>query len=609
MSDKSQAPVEDFAFLLHDVFGIEKRSDLSGFSELTPDVTGPVLQGLADFVAGVYAPLNASGDEEGCRLENGIVRTPRGFADAYRAYCEAGWNRLGASERFGGAGLPGVVTTAASEIGSAANVSLTLYSGLTGGAASSIGRAGAPWMLEHIVPHLVSGKWCGTMCLTEPGCGTDLRLMKTRASRQEDGSYRINGTKIFISGGDHDMVDNIVHLVLAKLPDAEGRYGEDLANVALFMVPKFLVDIHTGETGGRNGVSVGGVEKKMGLKGSATCMLNFENAVGHRLGSTKANAGSDSKSAGMSAMFDMMNYARLGTGVQALATAQAAYVRSAEYARQRRSGRSMDAAHRTAETADPIIVHPDVRRMLMKQRAFIEGARALALWVALQLDIHARCADREEAARALELAQLLTPVVKAYFSDAAFQSVNLAVQVHGGHGYIRDNHVEQSVRDARIFQLYEGANGIQALDFVMRKLPSAQGRGLRTFVATIEAFLDETSARAELKPQLGALRTSVDALVTAVRAMAAAKNPNAPGAGAYDVLNIAGVVGVTFMWAWMGRVALDKQARGGPDSAFCQRKLALGRYWAEREAPVVETYLAASLAPADTLMEFSADAF
>ena len=610
VSASSSIGVEDFLFLLHDVLRIDQRRDLPGFAELTPDLTGPILEGIAEFASGVLAPLNAVGDAHGCTLENGVVRTPPGFGDAYRAYCEAGWNRLTVSERLGGAGLPGVIGTAANELCASANAALMLYPGLTRGAMHSIARAGSDWMRAHVVPRMVSGEWTGTMCLTEPACGTDLKLMSTRATPLPSGGYRIDGTKIFISGGDHDLTDNVIHLVLAKLPDADGRYVDDLATVALFMVSKMELDAEGRLTGRRNGVSVGGIEAKMGLKGSATTVLNFDGAIGWKLGSTKADAAEGSKSSGMSAMFDMMNGARLGTGVQAVATAAAAYAKSAAYAKERLSGRAAEPADRSAGRADPIIVHPDVRRMLLKQAAFLEGARALALWVSLLLDEQALGTDAAQRARAGALASLLTPVVKAYCSDKAFEASNLAVQVYGGHGYIRDNGVEQHVRDGRIFQLYEGANGIQALDLVTRKLPAQGGLGVAALLEESEAVLARMRDQAALAVQADALAAGL----AGVRQMLAllrdsAADRNAVAAMASDSLAIFGIVTVGLMWGRMSLAALERLASNAGDPAFARRKIAVGNYWALREMPQVESLLAAARSGPAPLMALAAADF
>ena len=605
-------PIDDYLFLLHDVLRVQARADVAGFAELEPDLTRQILEGAGAFLQEVWHPLNRVGDEEGCRLENGVVRTPSGFGDAYRGYCEAGWNRLSAPEAYGGVGLPGVISQAVYEMSSSANASLAHYPGLTNGACSSLALTGAPWMLDHVVPRMVAGEWCGTMCLTEPHCGTDLRLMATRAVPQADGSYRITGTKIFISGGDHDLTENIVHLVLAKLPDADGRYSDDLATVNLFMVPKVLIDPQTGELGVRNGVTVGGLEKKMGLKGSATCVLNFDDAVGYRLGATKTDAAPGSKSAAMSGMFHMMNHARLGAGLGAVAAAEVAYQNSARYAQERRSGRAISASDRTEAAADPIIVHPDVRRMLLQQRSFVEGARAAALWVAELLHEEQAGAEPAQRRRAAALGQLLTPVIKAYFSDRGFEGANSAVQVFGGHGYIRENGMEQFVRDARIYQLYEGANGIQAFDLVARKLPSGDG-------AAVAAFLDEVRAiaasaeqgSAKLDAYAGTLRRAAEAIedVVAWLRQTAPTRGETLGAASYDVLNLFGVVLVGALWLRMAVVAEAQLAAGEGDPNFLRRKLVLTRCWFEREMPAVDTFVRRAQSGADGLMALPAEAF
>ncbi|HEX7886824.1 MAG TPA: acyl-CoA dehydrogenase C-terminal domain-containing protein [Phenylobacterium sp.] len=604
-------PVDDYLFLLHDVLRVQTRDDIEGFAELEPEFTRQILDGAGGFLQAVWHPLNPVGDEEGCRLENGVVRTPTGFAEAYRAYCEAGWNRLSAPVALGGAGLPGVISQAVQEMSSAANASLSHYPGLTNGACSSLTLTGAPWMLEHVAPRMVSGDWCGTMCLTEPHCGTDLRVMTTRAVPQPDGSYKITGTKIFISGGDHDMTDNIIHLVLAKLPDEAGRYTDDLATVNLFMVPKVTIDPQTGKMGVANGVGVGGLEKKMGLKGSATCVLNFDDAVGYRLGTTKTDAAPGSKSAAMSGMFHMMNHARLGTGLGAVAAAELAYQNSALYAQERRSGRAASPGDRTEGAADPIIVHPDVRRMLLEQRAFVEGARAAALWVAELLHEEQAGASAGQRERAAGLGQLLTPVIKAYFSDRGFEGANAAVQVYGGHGYIRENGVEQFVRDARIYQLYEGSNGIQAFDLVARKLPASGGRAVTAFLAELETIAASAAHSAELGAYAEELRRGGGAIQDMIGWLrqTAPERAETLGAASYDVLKIFGIVLVGAMWLRMAAVAEARLAAGEGDPAFLRRKLVLARYWFEREMPAVEMFVRRGKSGADGLMALAADAF
>jgi hypothetical protein len=436
--------------------------------------------------------------------------------------------------------------------------------------------------------------------------------MKTRAVAQPDGTYRITGTKIFITGGDHDLTENIVHLVLAKLPDGEGRFSDDLATVNLFMVPKVTIDPEGGRLGARNGVSVGGLEKKMGLKGSATCVLNFDDAVGYRLGATRFDAAPTSKSTAMSGMFHMMNHARLGTGVGAVAAAEVAYQNSALYAQERRSGRAASAAERTEAAADPIIVHPDVRRLLLQQRAFVEGARAAALWVAELLDEEQAGAEPAQRQRAAGLAQLLTPVIKAYFSDRGFEAVNAAVQVYGGHGYIRENGVEQFVRDARLYQLYEGANGIQAFDLVARKLPAGGGAAVSAFLGELHTIAGSAKGRSpKLDAYADILQRGGEAIedVVAWLQHAAAQRGGSLGAASYDVLNLFGAVLLGAMWLRIAAVADAKLAAGEGDPVFLRRKLALARYWFEREMPAIEVFVQRAQAGPEGLMALAAEAF
>ncbi|TKT70277.1 acyl-CoA dehydrogenase [Afipia massiliensis] len=597
-----KAPVEDYLFVLHDLLRVQDLKDLAGFSELTNDLTRPVLEGIAQFCEDKWQPLNQSGDEEGCRLENGAVRTPKGFAEAYKQYCEAGWNKLASPERFGGAGLPGLIGMAAGEIAVGSNAALALYSGLTNAALSTLEVTGAPWMLEHIIPKMVDGVWTGTMCLTEPHCGTDLRLMKTKAIEQPDGSYKITGTKIFISGGDHDLSDNIVHLVLAKLPNAEGKFVDDLSSVNFFLVSKQNIDPNSGRLSHRNGVSVGAVEKKMGIRGNATCVLNFEDAVAHRLGSQSESK--TSSAAGMSGMFLMMNRARLGTGISALGVSEAAYQNSAQYAQERIAGKPAKGSNQP----HAIISYPDVRRLLIKQRAFNEGARAFGSWVSLLIEKQRNASEPDQRRRAGDLAQLLTPIIKAYFSDRAFDGTNAAVQIYGGHGYIRDNGVEQFVRDSRIYQIYEGANGVQAHDLVARKLGADGSRAYEAFASEITVAIEscEEVGLDDLSDALRKAAKDLEAAVEWVRANSGSTYDIA--AASYDVLNIFGVVSIGLMWARAARVAHDLLKANRADREFLERKLVLARYWMERELPMTSTFLERAALGSRGLMDLAAAA-
>jgi len=552
-----KAPVEDFLFLFHELLEIEKRTDLPGFADLTPDMTSAILEGGAKFCEEVLQPLNQSGDEEGCHLENGVVRTPKGFKEAFRAYADGGWNKLGVAEELGGANLPSVITFAFSEMGSSSNQAFAMYPGLTGAALGALWATGEDWMRQHVAQRMADGDWAGTMCLTEPHCGTDLKLMKTRAVKQDDGTYRLSGTKIFISGGDHDMTENIIHMVIAKLPNEEGKYVDDLSTVNFFMVPKMLVDPETGEIKGPNGVSVGAVEKKMGIKGNATCVMNFDNAVAYHLkGRAPEKKTEDgkvvkSKSAGMAGMFGMMNGARMGVGIQGIAAGEVAYQNGVAYAQERLAGRSLTGAKNPDGPADPIMVFPDVRRLLISSRAFVEGARALAMYVSFLFSVARSSTDEAERQEAEDLSQLFTPVIKAYFTYKGFEAANASMQTFGGHGYIRDNGMEQFVRDARINQVYEGANGIQALDLVARKMTSKGGRATLTYFGKLEAFIKENEGDADMKLYVDALKTGYARLGDAAGWLMqnAPKNYDNAGAASYDILNIFGTVTLAWMWA------------------------------------------------------------
>ncbi len=582
-----KAPVDDYMFVLHDLLRIQDMGQIPAFSDLSEDLTRPIFDGLAEFCEDVWQPLNQSGDEEGCRLENGVVRTPKGFPEAYKKFCDAGWNKLTSPEEFGGAGLPGVIGTAAGEVSVGSNAALSLYSGLTNAALSTLQVTGAPWMRDHVLPRMVEGIWTGTMCLTEPHCGTDLRLMKTKAVLQPDGTHKITGAKIFISGGDHDLSENIIHLVLAKLPNAEGKYVDDLSTVNFFLVSKKHIDPETGKLAHQNGVTAAAVEKKMGIKGNATCVLNFDEAVAYRLGGQEPSGSKKSSAAGMSGMFLMMNRARLGTGISALAVAEAAYQNSAIYARERIAGKAPSGS----SVPHAIISYPDVRRMLIKQRSFTEGARAFGAWVSLMIDIERHSPDAAERQKSSDLVQLLTPVIKAYFSDRAFDGANAAVQIYGGHGYIRDNGVEQFVRDSRIYQIFEGANGVQAHDLVTRKLAIAGGRAFETFVAEIHRVAKECD-RAQLSDASKRLCAAADDLVRAVEWIRAkpADLADDVAAASYDILNIFGLVSIGMMWARTASTAQVLLDEGRDNVEFLNRKLVLARYWLERELPMTRAF-------------------
>src|SRR3954471_11715042 len=594
-----RAPVDDFRFLLHEVLELEKHRDLPGFADLSPDLIDDILGNAGKFCEDVLQPLNQSGDEEGCRFENGAVSTPKGFKEAYKAYSEAGWGGLGAPESVADRALPPITCMAVSEMGMSANQSLAMYPMLTAGCYDALIATGPDWMKEHIAPKMVSGEWAGTMCLTEPGCGTDLRLMKTKAVEQPDGTYKMNGTKIFISGGDQDLTDNIIHLVIAKIPDQNGQIHDDLATVNFFMVPKFLVG-EDGEGGPRNGVNTGGIEHKMGIKGQATCVLNFDDAIAWRLGPkpTPAKPGEKrSTSAGMAGMFGMMNQARLGVGIQGVGIGEVAYQNGYAYAHERRVGRALTGPKEPDKPADLEIVHPDVKRMLLQARSATEGLRALAAWTTLNISIGQ--SKRPEAETTALLADLMTPIIKAFGTDMGFEAANLGVQCYGGHGYIRDNGVEQFVRDARINMVYEGANGVQAMDLVGRKLGRKGGAAPMALFAALTGWIGENEKDEAMKPFVAGVKRGTETLQGATMWLAAngLKNPNDAGAGATDYLRLMGITVLALMWGRMAKVSLGKDDRLHKDKLMC------ARYWMERMVPECPMLLERIQAGSGVIME------
>jgi alkylation response protein AidB-like acyl-CoA dehydrogenase len=558
-----------------------------------------ILVNAGKFCEEVLQPLNQSGDEEGCRFENGAVSTPKGFKEAYKAYSEAGWGGLGAPESAGGAGMPPIITMAAHEMGMSANQSLAMYPMLTAGAYGALLATGQDWMKQHIVPKMVSGEWAGTMCLTEPGCGTDLRLMKTKAVEQPDGTYRMNGTKIFISGGDQDLTGNIIHMVIAKIPDENGQIHDDLSTVNFFMVPKFVVK-EDGAAGPRNGVNTGGIEHKMGIKGQATCVLNFDDAIAWRLGPkpTPPKPGEKrSTSAGMAGMFGMMNAARLGVGIQGIGLGEVAYQNGYAYAHERRVGRALTGAKEPDKPADLEIVHPDVKRMLLQARAATEGLRALAAWTALNISVGQSSRPDAEVAGLLE--DLMTPIIKSFGTDMGFEATNLGMQCYGGHGYIRDNGVEQFVRDARINQVYEGANGVQAMDLVGRKLGRKGGAAPMALFGLLTQWIAEQEKDDAMKPFVAGVKRGTEAMQAATLWLAAngLKNPNDAGAGASDYLRLMGITVVAYMWGRMAKASLGK------DDKLHKEKLMCARYWMERMVPECSMLLERIQAGSSVVME------
>ncbi|NHM17418.1 acyl-CoA dehydrogenase C-terminal domain-containing protein [Tritonibacter mobilis] len=588
------APTKDTQFVLHDVLNI-KDAGIPGYDELEPDFTGAVLEEAGKIARDVLHPLNVVGDTEGCRLENGVVYTPTGFKAAFEQVKEGGWPGLDMPEQYGGQNMPYVIGTAVGEFFSGANQAFTMYQGLTHGAASAILAHGTDAQKDTYLPKMVSCEWTGTMNLTEPHCGTDLGLMRTKAEPQDDGSYKITGQKIFISAGDHDMSENVIHLVLAKIPGGP----EGIKGVSLFIVPKFIVNAD-GTPGERNGVSVGKIEEKMGIHGNSTCVMNYDAATGWLLGDMHK---------GMRAMFTMMNEARLGVGMQGLAQAEAAYQNAVEYAKDRLQGRDVTGAKNPDGPADPLIVHPDIRRNLMDQKSFAEGARAFILWGATMIDKAHRSEDKD----ADGLISLLTPVIKGFLTDKGYDMTVQAQQVYGGHGYIEEWGMSQYTRDARIAMIYEGANGVQALDLVGRKLAQDGGKHVMAFFDLVKGFCKEN---AEISDSYA--KDFIEPLKAASKDLQAAgmyfmqngmKNPNNALAGSTDFMHMFGHVCLGLMWAMMGKAAQKALDEGASDAAFYETKLATGRYYMARQLPATKLHLARIETGADTVMALDAAQF
>ncbi|MEM6480887.1 MAG: acyl-CoA dehydrogenase C-terminal domain-containing protein [Pseudomonadota bacterium] len=587
------APTQDTQFILHDMLRVSDATT-PGYSELERDFTQAVLDEAGKIAAEVLAPLNAVGDREGCTLENGVVRTPKGFKAAFDQVREGGWTALDLPEEFGGQGMPYLMGTAVGEMFSAANQAFTMYQGLTHGAAAAILAHGSEAQKQTYIPNMASCDWTGTMNLTEPHCGTDLGMMRTKAVPQDDGSYKVTGQKIFISAGEHDMADNIIHLVLAKIPGGP----EGIKGVSLFIVPKFLVN-EDGSLGARNGVSCGKIEEKMGIHGNSTCVMNYDEAEGFLLGEEHK---------GMRAMFTMMNEARLGVGMQGLAQADVAYQNALAYAKDRLQGRDVTGDKNPDGPADPLIVHPDIRRALLDQKSFAEGARAFILWGAQLID-RAHLDGDEEADG---LISLLTPVIKGFLSDEGFDMTIRAQQVYGGHGYVEEWGMSQFARDARIAMIYEGANGVQALDLVGRKLAQDGGKHVMAFFEMVKRFIKENEGNEALAADFlePLKKSSKDLQAAGMYFMQnGMKNPNAALAGSYDFMHLFGHVCLGLMWAQMAKAAHEALDGGASDEKFYRTKLATGRYYMKRRLPATAMHLARIESGAEPVMELEAEAF
>lgn len=592
------APVRDMQFVMYDVLKMDSYSDLEGFGEATPDVVSAILDEGAKLTQEVLQPINLSGDEEGCHLANGVVTAPKGFKEAYKQYIEGGWGGLTGDPEYGGQGLPYVLGVAMNEMCCSANFGFSMYPGLTHGAIDAIELHGSAEQKEMYLPKLISGEWTGTMNLTEAHAGTDLGLIRTKANPQADGTYLVNGTKIFISAGEHDLSENIIHLVLARLPDAPaGTKG-----ISLFIVPKFMVNAD-GSLGARNKVTCGRLEEKMGIHSNATCVMNFEDAIGFLIGEPNK---------GLRAMFTMMNAARLGVAVQGYSMSEVAYQNGVAYSKDRLQMRSLTGPKAPDKPADPIIVHPDIRCNLLTARAFNEGARAVAYWTALQVDLARKHPDEMERQKAEDLLGLLTPVAKAYFTDQGFLTSSMCLQCFGGHGYIREWGMDQFVRDARIAMIYEGANGIQALDLVGRKLTTNKGRALmEVYFPEIGGFCEQAAADPELaplaKPVLGVLENLVEGGQWMMEN--GMKNPDNVGAAATNYLYIMALATMGYMWVRMAKTAKEKLAAGEGDAQFYNSKLVLAKFFIERMLPDAAAHLAKMKSGADSIMALAAEAF
>lgn len=590
-----KAPVRDLSFVLHDVLEVERHAHHFADADLSRDLIDQIVEEGGKFAEEVIAPINRAGDQEGCTIDGDVVTTPKGWKEAYQQMVEAGWTSLAFGTEYGGQGLPSIMSMAVGQFTAAASAAFSMYPGLTAGAYHGIEASASDELKQKYLPKMATGEWTGTMNLTEPQCGTDLGMVRTKAVPNGDGSYSITGQKIWISAGEHDFADNIIHTVLARVEGAV----PGIKGLSLFVVPKFLVN-EDGSLGERNGVSCAGLEHKMGIHGNATCVMAYENARGWLIGE---------EGRGMNNMFVVMNEARLGTGLQGLAIGDAAYQAAVEFANDRLQGRALTGAKNPDGPADPIMVHPDVRRMLMESKAFVEGGRAFILWTALQADLQ-KSSDEAVATKAKDYMGLITPVLKAYLTDKGFHVASLAMQVHGGSGYTEHFPASQYLRDARITMIYEGTNGIQALDLVGRKLPSNGGRAIMSWFADIDAFVSENGDDEAIKPFVDGLADTKKKLQDGTMWLMqnGMANPDNAGAASTDYLNIFGLTALAYMWAQMAKSAQAKIAAGDADPYYAA-KLQTGRYFVERILPDAQAHLTKMKTGAEVLMQMPAEAF
>jgi len=593
---KYTPPIRDIHFVIHELLDAEKRfASLPAYKDVDKETLNQIIEEAGKFASEVAFPLNQVGDKEGCvRRDDGSVGTPTGFKAAYEKYVEGGWPSLSCDPAHGGQGLPQLLNSVLYEMLNSANQAWAMYPGLSHGAYECLHAHGTPEQKQLYLDKLVSGHWTGTMCLTEPHCGTDLGLLRTTANPSTDGHYSITGTKIFISSGEHDLSDNIIHLVLARLPDApKGTKG-----ISLFAVPKFLVNAD-GSLGARNPVSCGALEHKMGIHGNATCVMNFDGALGSLVGEPHK---------GLNAMFVMMNAARLGVGMQSLGLTEVAYQNSVAYAKDRLQMRSLTGPKEPDKVADPIIVHPDVRRMLLTQRAYAEGARAFAYWVALMIDTELNHPDDDVRKDTADMVSLLTPIVKAFLTDNAFTATNEGLQVFGGHGYIAEWGMEQYVRDARINMIYEGTNTIQALDLLGRKVLGDMGQKLKKFGKIIETFIEEEGVRKDMQEfidPLAELASKVEKLTKEI-GMKAMMNHEEVGAAAVPYLRLVGHLVYAYLFARMAKIALANKAS---TDSFYQAKLITAKFYFAKLLPETAQLIRSASAGSKTLMAMPADLF